>query len=82
MKITKIAVLLFIASCLVLCHDFNQFKTRVSIFNFGLDYTKYSKIEEMHRSVYFSPVMIERENLCLRQGCFQMNLRMYLKLSY
>ena len=62
MKITKTAILFFIFSCLVLCHDFNQFKTRVSIFNFGLDYTKYSNVEEIHRSIYLAPLMFEKEN--------------------
>ena len=62
MKLIKSIILVIFLFQLVFSQDSNEFKTRISLFNFGLDYTKYSSFDELYRSVSIIPIMLEREN--------------------
>ena len=55
-------LLCFLLLQIAISSDNSNFKTRVSFLNIGLDYTKYSNVEEMYRSIFIVPVMLEREN--------------------
>ena len=62
MKLAKIIISFFILFQLVFAQNSDQFKARVSLFNFGLDYTKYSSFDELHRSISIIPIMVEKKN--------------------
>ena len=61
MKLIKTIILFSIFIQIGISQD-SEFKTRISLFNFGFDYTKYSDFSEPHRSISIIPIMIEKEN--------------------
>jgi len=62
MKIIRIIISSFLLLQVIFAQDSNEFKTRVSVLNFGVDYTKYSSFDELYRSISIIPIMVEREN--------------------
>ena len=60
-KFIKTAFLLLLIQA-SFASDSLEFKTRVSFLNFGLDYTKYFNVDEMYRSIFLVPIMLERKN--------------------
>ena len=61
MKFIKIIIILSFFLQFTLPNNPN-FKTRVSFLNFGLDYTKYSSMNELYRSIFLIPIMLEKKN--------------------
>ena len=62
MKLIKSSFFFFLLLQVTFCSDSLNFKTRVSCLNFGLDYTKYSNSDELYRSIFLIPIMLEKEN--------------------
>ena len=61
MKFVKVFLCLLLFQIVISSNNSN-FKTRISFLNIGLDYTKYSNIEEVYRSIFIIPIMLERKN--------------------
>ena len=61
MKFIKIIILCSVFMQIGISQN-SEFKTRVSLFNFAFDYTKYSNFRDPHRSISIIPIMIEKEN--------------------
>jgi len=55
-------LLCFLLLQIAISSDNPNFKTRVSFLNIGIDYTKYSNVEEIYRSIFVIPIMVERKN--------------------
>ena len=55
-------ILLYLFFYQILISGSNQFDTRISFLNFGLDLTKYTDFHELHRSILMIPVNIEIDN--------------------
>tara|TARA_B100001123_G_C15053997_1_gene924765 strand:- start:384 stop:926 length:543 start_codon:yes stop_codon:yes gene_type:complete len=62
MKFLKFFVPFFLVFQLIFAYNSDEFNSRVSILNFGLDYTRYSSFDELHRSISIIPIMVEKEN--------------------
>ena len=59
-RIVKIVSFLFLSLGILISNDIQR-PTRISIFNFGFDYTNFTNSDELYRSISIVPLMIERK---------------------